>query len=146
MNVHNLGWEEMESLYDLLGKVLNKNEVKKEPLDKMIDEIMDEFNFARVLTTMEALDWKWGTAKGGLGPNPRGLGIPDMDDLRATAERLLRGAADARLNDYKGTHWELGIINGTGGFQATAWCDEDKTKITALDLSFIVEHFDVGDE
>ena len=38
------------------------------------------------------------------------------------------------------------IINGTGGFQATAWCDEDKTRITALDLSFIVEHFDVGDE
>ena len=139
MNVHNLGWEEMESLYDLLGKVLNKNEVKKDPLEKMIDEIMDEFNFARVLTTMEALDWKWATAKSG-------YGIPDMDDLRATAERLLRGAADARLNDYKGTHWELGIINGTGGFQATAWCDEDKTRITALDLSFIVEHWDTGEE
>ena len=142
MNVHNLGWEEMESLYDLLGKVLNKNEVKKDPLEKMIDEIMDEFNFARVLTTMEALDWKWGTAKGGLGPNPRGLGIPDMDDLRATAERLLRGAAESRLGDYKDSHWELGIINGSGGFQATAWCDEDKTRITALDLSFIVEHWD----
>ena len=139
MNVHNLGWEEMESLYDLLGKVLNKNKVEKNPLDKMINEILDEFNFAQVLKTMEALDWKWATAKSG-------YGIPDMDELRATAERLLRDAADARLNDYKGTHWELGIINGTGGFQATAWCDEDKTKITALDLSFIVEHFDVGDE
>ena len=139
MNIHNLDWEEMESLYDLLGKVLNKNKVEKDPLDKMIDEIMDEFNFAQVLKTMEALNWKWATAK-------RGYSIPDMDDLRAAAERLLRGAAESRLNDYKGTHWELGIINGTGGFQATAWCDEDKTKITALDLSFIVEHFDVGDE
>ena len=139
MNVHNLGWEEMESLYDLLGKVLNKNEVKKEPLDKMIDEIMDEFNFARVLTTMEALDWKWATAKSG-------YGIADMDELRATAERLLRGAAESRLGDYKDSHWELGIINGSGGFQATAWCDEDKTRITALDLSFIVEHWDAEDE
>ena len=43
MNVHNLDREEMESLYDLLGKILNKNEVKKDPLEKMIDEIMDEF-------------------------------------------------------------------------------------------------------
>ena len=29
MNVHNLDREEMESLYDLLGKMLNKDEVKK---------------------------------------------------------------------------------------------------------------------
>ena len=63
MNVHSLDREEMESLYDLLGKMLNKNEVKKDPLEKMIDEIMDEFNFARVLTTMEALDWKWADRK-----------------------------------------------------------------------------------
>ena len=91
MNVHNLGWEEMESLYDLLGKVLNKNKVEKDPLDKMIDEIMDEFNFAQVLKTMEALNWKWATAK-------RGYSIPDMDDLRAAAERLLRGAEIGRAH------------------------------------------------
>ena len=140
-SIYNLNREEMESLHSLLGKLLEipEQKVYLDPVNKMIDDIMDEFNFARVLTTMEALDWKWATAKSG-------YGIPDMDELRATAERLLRGAADARLNDYKGTHWELGIINGTGGFQATAWCDEDKTRITALDLSFIVEHFDVGDE
>ena len=138
MNIHNLDWEEMESLYDLLGKVLNKNKVEKDPLEKMIDEIMDEFNFAQVLKTMEALDWKWATDSG--------LSIPDMNELKATAEQLLRSAAESRLGDYKDSHWELGIINGTGGFQATAYCDEDKTRITALDLSFIVEHFDVGDE
>ena len=140
-SIYNLNREEMESLHSLLGKLLEipEQKVYLDPVNKMIDDIMDEFNFARVLTTMEALDWKWATAKSG-------YGIPDMDELRATAERLLRGAADARLNDYKGTHWELGIINGTGGFQATAWCDEDKTKITALDLSFIVEHWDTGEE
>jgi len=120
MNVHNLDREEMESLYSLLGKMLNKDEVEKEPLDKMIDEIMDEFNFARVHKAMVALDWKWASSKSY---------IPSMDDLRETAESLLRGAAESRLGDYKGEHWELGIINGTGGFQATAYCDEDKTKI-----------------
>jgi len=133
MNVHNLDREEMESLYNLLGKMLNKDEVEKEPLDKMIDEIMDEFNFARVHKAMVALDWKWASSKSY---------IPSMDDLRETAESLLRGAAESRLGDYKGEHWELGIINGTGGFQATAYCDEDKTKIIALDLSFVVTSWD----
>jgi len=133
MNVHNLDREEMESLYSLLGKMLNKDEVEKEPLDKMIDEIMDEFNFARVHKAMVALDWKWASSKSY---------IPSMDDLRETAESLLRGAAESRLGDYKGEHWELGIINGTGGFQATAYCDEDKTKIIALDLSFVVTSWD----
>ena len=148
MNVHNLDREEIESLYSLLGKLLEEPQQKVylDPVNKMIDEIMDEFNFSRVLTTMEALDWKWGTAKGGLGPNPRGLGIPDMDDLRATAERLLRGAAESRLGDYKDSHWELGIINGSGGFQATAWCDGDISKITGLELEFIVANWDTGEE
>lgn len=133
MNVHNLDREEMESLYSLLGKMLNEDKVEKEPLDKMIDEIMDEFNFARVHKAMVALDWKWASSKSY---------IPSMDDLRETAESLLRGAAESRLGDYKGEHWELGIINGTGGFQATAYCDEDKTKIIALDLSFVVTSWD----
>jgi hypothetical protein len=133
MNVHNLDRKEMESLYSLLGKMLNEDKVEKEPLDKMIDEIMDEFNFARVHKAMVALDWKWASSKSY---------IPSMDDLRETAESLLRGAAESRLGDYKGEHWELGIVNGTGGFQATAYCDEDKTKIIALDLSFVVTSWD----
>ena len=137
MNVHNLDREEMESLYSLLGKMLNKDEDEKEPLDKMINEIMDEFNFARVHKAMVALDWKWASSKSY---------IPSMDDLRETAERLLRGAAESRLGDYKGEHWELGIINATGGFQATAFCDEAKTRITGLDLKFVVSEWDEGED
>ena len=136
MNVHNLDREEMESLYDLLGKMLNKDEVKKEPLEKMIDEIMDEFNFATVHKTMVALDWKWASSKNY---------IPSMDELRDQAIYLLRGAAKARLGDYKDTHWELGVIHGTGGFQATAFCDKNKTQITGLDLKFVVAEWDEGD-
>ena len=136
MNVHNLDREEMESLYDLLGKMLNKDEVEKDPLGKMIDEIMDEFNFATVHKTMVALDWKWASSKNY---------IPSMDELRDQAIYLLRGAAKARLGDYKDTHWELGVIHGTGGFQATAFCDKNKTRITGLDLKFVVAEWDEGD-
>jgi hypothetical protein len=129
MNVHNLDREEMESLYNLLGKMLNKNEDEKEPLDEMIDEIMGEFNFAMVHKTMVALDWKWASSKNY---------IPSMDELRIEAERLLRDAADIRLDMFRDEPWESPIGCSTGGFKATAWCNEDKTKITRLNLDFVV--------
>jgi hypothetical protein len=97
----------------------------------MIDEILDEFNFAKVRKAMEALDWKWA-----------GVGIPTIDDLRNEAHRLLRGAANARLYEFKDDHWLEGIQNSTGGFQAMAWCDEDKTKIIRLDLKFVLTSWD----
>jgi hypothetical protein len=34
------------------------------------------------------------------------------------------------------------IINKTGGFSATAWCNEDKTKVVALDLKFVLVEWD----
>jgi hypothetical protein len=37
---------------------------------------------------------------------------------------------------------KLGIINGTGGFQATAYCNEAKTEIIALDLKFVLTEWD----
>ncbi len=132
MNVHNLNREEMESLYSLLGKMLNEDKVEKEPLDKMIDEIMDEFNFARVHKVMVALDWKWASSKNH---------IPSMDELRTETERLLRDAADIRLNMCIGEPWGTPISCSTGGFKATAHCNEDKTKITRLDLDFIVNYW-----
>jgi len=129
MNVHNLSRTEMESLHSLLSILLDKNGDEKEPVDEMIDEIMDEFNFATVHKAMVALDWKWATSKNY---------IPTMDELRKEAERLLRDAADVRLDMFKDESWESPILCSTGGFSAAAWCDEDKTKITRLDLEFIV--------
>jgi hypothetical protein len=135
MNVHNLDREEMESLYNLLGKMLNEDEVEKEPSDKMIDEIMDEFNFARVHKAMVALDWKWALPSNS---------IPSMDELRKEAERLLRDVADVRLNMFKEEDYKMPIICSTGGFSATAWCNEDKTKITRLNLDFVVSSWNSG--
>ena len=42
---------------------------------------------------------------------------------------ILKRAADLRLGYLSDEHWELGIICGTGGLQAKAYCNEDKTKI-----------------
>jgi hypothetical protein len=130
MNLQNLDRDELLALQQLINKALEQPKPPVKDLEYMIEDIMDEFDFDKVYETMDALDWKW-----------RGE-TPSIEDLRETAEYLLRGAAKSRLGDFKDTHHDVAIINGTGGFEAKAFCDEDKTKITGLDLAFIVESWD----
>jgi hypothetical protein len=139
MNIQNLSQEEIKNLHTLLGKMIDepKQKVYFDPINKMVDEILDEFNFERVQTVMFKLNWQWATAA---------QGIPAIGELKETAERLLRQAAEYRLGQYKDSYWELGIINATGGFQATAFCDETKTRITGLDLKFVLTEYDAGEE
>ena len=133
MNIQNLNKEELQQLQTLLNKMNPTQSIEEDidPVDKMIDDIMDEFNFAKVQSAMYHLDWKWA-----------GVGIPTIDGLRKEAERLLKGAANSRLTDYKDEYWEMGVIHRTGGFQAKAYCNEAKTKIIALDLKFVLTEWD----
>jgi len=138
MNIQNLTQNEIKNLHTLLGKMLK--EPKKDnidSIDRMVDEILEEFNFNKVRKAMWHLDWKWATAADG---------IPTIEELKETAERLLRQAAEYRLGQYRDSYWELGIINATGGFQAMAFCDETKTRITGLDLKFVLTEYDAGEE
>ena len=132
MNTENLNSIELETLRTLLNKMAGvpTPKVYLDPVNKMIDEIMDEFNFARVQNVMDYLGWKWAGE------------YVTVEMLKQTAKRLLREAADLRLGDYKDTHWEQGVICATGGFQAMAWCNEDKTKVDALDLKFVLADWD----
>jgi hypothetical protein len=128
MNLQNLSKDELLNLQDLITKALEQP--KEKDLEYMIKDIMNEFDFDKVYEAMDALDWKW-----------RGQ-TPSIEDLREEAERLLRGAAKSRLGDFKNEHPDVAIINGCGGFEAKAWCDEGKTKITGLDLAFVVTSWD----
>jgi hypothetical protein len=130
MSLQNLSKNELLALQQLINKALEQPEPQVNDLEYMIRDIMDEFDFDKVYEAMDALDWKW-----------RGQ-TPSIEDLRETAESLLRGAAKSRLGDFKDTHHDVAIINGTGGFEAKAFCDEDKTKITGLDLAFVVTSWD----
>ena len=132
MNIQNLNQQELEQLQTLLNK-MNPQPFKApdhEPINEMIAGIMDEFDFGRVQKAMDCLDWKW------LGEEVS-IGM-----LRTESRRLLRNAAEARLGSFKDTHWGQGIACGTGGLEAKAWCDESKTKITALELKFILAAWD----
>jgi hypothetical protein len=133
MNIQNLNPEELRTLQTLLNKInppQPQPNLYFDPVNKMIDDIMDAFDFDKVQRTMDFLRWKWAGE------------YVTIDMLKETAKRLLREAADVRLGDYKDTHWEQGVICATGGFQATAWCNEDKTKVDALDLKFVLVDWD----
>jgi hypothetical protein len=133
MNIDNLSEEEIKLLHALLGKVMEqpKPKVYFDPMNQMIDDILDNFDFIKVQTVMEALNWQW-----------TGEGVPSIDQLKEKAVYLLKGAAKLRLEEYLDSYWEEGIINGSGGFQATAYCNEAKTQIIALDLKFVLEEWD----
>ena len=48
MEISNLNSEELKQLQMLLNKMNPTEKVYLDPVNKMIDEIMDEFNFAKV--------------------------------------------------------------------------------------------------
>ena len=126
MEISNLNSEELKQLQMLLNKMNPTEKVYLDPVNKMIDEIMDEFNFAKVQNAMDHLNWKW-----------RGEYVT-MEMLRAEAERLLKGVVDLRLREFKNEPWNEPIHYITGGLQAAAWCDEAKTKIIGLELQFVL--------
>ena len=134
MNIQNLNPEEIKQLQTLLNKMnpLHPTDVTYvfDPVNKMIDDIIENFDFDKVQSVMDYLNWRW------VGE------YVTVDMLKKEARRLLRGAAEARLGQYKNEHWEQAIIHGTGGFQASAFCDEYKTKIVALELKFVLADWD----
>lgn len=137
MNIQNLNQQELKQLQTLLNKMnpMHPTDVTHmfDPVNKMIDDIIENFDFNRVEKTMRYLNWTWG----GFSGMP-----PDVFELKAQARDLLKGAADSRLNSFKHKHWELGVSNATGGLWATAFCNVNKTEITHLQLQFVLTDWD----
>ena len=132
MNIENLNTQELETLRTLLNKMaIEPKTVKINKTEAMIFNIIQEFDFEKVQTAMNVLGWKW------VGQDVT------IDMLKTESIRLLKDAAKLRLVNLSDEHWELGIVCSTGGLQAIAYCDEDKTKITSLDLKFVLTEWDV---
>ena len=131
MDIQNLTPQELEQLQTLLNKMKwIQVPTELDPVEQMIEDIMDNFDFKEVQRAMDLLDWQW-----------RGEYVT-VEMLRKQAERLLRGAMESRLGSFRHESHEVGIVNGTGGLEAKAWCDETKTKIVALDLKFVLSSWD----
>jgi hypothetical protein len=129
MNIQNLNPQELAQLQILLNK-MNPTPTEIDPVEKMIQNIMENFNFEKTQRAMDLLDWKW-----------RDEYVTE-DMLREEAERLLRGAIKSRLGDFKSEHHEVAILNECGGLEAKAWCNEAKTKIIGIQLDFILNSWD----
>ena len=70
-----------------------------------IDDLIDNFDFDRVETVMQALDWKWA--------NPESHpSVPTVPQMRKTARNLLREAAKMAIKTNQG------YSVATGGFFA----------------------------
>ena len=137
MNLQNLNTEELEQLQTLLNKMIPSQPTKKiyfDPVNEMINNIMENMDWEKIQTTMDYLRWEW-----------RGEYVT-VEMLKEEGERLLRDAAKSRLGEYKETTHETPIMHGCGGFEARAWCNEDKTHITGLDLSFVLSSWNDGIE
>ena len=134
MNTENLNTQELETLRTLLNKMAGEPKTAKiNQTEVMINNIINEFDFLKVQATMEALNWRW------VSTNNQ---VPTTLKLRETAIELLRDAAKCRLGGFIDEHYEVPIVCGTGGFEATAYCNEDKTEITFLKLKFVVAEWE----
>ena len=91
---------------------------KKEVLNNQVDEIMDSFDFHRVASVMEHLNWIWNGSK-----TP-----PDEYEIRKEARSIMRVAIKS------------GESVSTGGFIARLISGEENgEKWARIDLVFAIE-------
>jgi hypothetical protein len=132
MKIENLTQDEVVQLQTLLNK-LNPVEVKPvDPLTTMVDDILNEFDFEKVHDPMVAIDRKWASPQ---------MAVPSIRELKDTARYLLINVYNMRQGEYKDTHHEVPVTCGTGGFRATALCNEDQV-VDFLKLEFIITEWE----
>lgn len=97
-----------------------------EQVEKDIQEIMDEFNWELVHSTMSYLDWKW-----------HWTGVPNVDEIKKLARSLLEDSIDAVNAALTSGKKKYKMRTGTGGFEATAQKFKYSDKIY-LELKFVL--------
>lgn len=94
---------------------MNTNDKIRKAQDD-IDYIMDNFEFAKVVKTMKALEWEW-----------TDIGIPDESEVRSFARKLLKQAAAKIVSEE-----DKSCYIGCGGFVVRKYDDG------YLELEFVV--------
>jgi hypothetical protein len=103
--------------------------------EKMIDEIIQEFNFERCYLAMNTLNWEW-FSTGGLV-----RGVPTVEMLKdAAIDRLhsaMEGVKDKENRLSANEHYSC----SSGGLKGTAWKNR-YGHITGIKLEFVLEEWD----
>lgn len=95
-------------------------------MKKLIKEVLSNFDFEKVHKVMTFLDWTWRYDR-----------VPDVLELRHTAERLLKEACAKCLRHYTTTR-DVPYIIMNGGLRIEAYPNKKKTKIKELRLDFVL--------
>lgn len=85
-----------------------------------IDEVMDCFEFGRVATCMEALEWRWCGGR-----------VPEEHEIRASARRQMK-AAFGRFNRNPNINY-----SSTGGFEVRV--DEHSVSLNFVVSDWVAE-------
>ena len=113
--------------YEIVPK--NLKESPRPNHQALIVDIMNEFDFDRVWSVMDHLNWKWGDPRSG------NAEVPNLDKIKDHAKSLLNTAC---LNALESDGEEFCIQ--TGGFKASA--HKENGKIAFLQLQFILTEWD----
>lgn len=110
---------------------MKKRLTQDEQHEKMINDIIRNFNFEKCRTVMLFLGWEWGLA-----PSR----VPEIKDMEKTARYLLDGAIDGCIKDKK-CRPGVTYMNATGGFKAEA-IKNKYGRLEYLQLEFILTEWD----
>ena len=97
---------------------------------KMMFDILNNFDFPKVHVVMKSLHWTW---------YPKG--VPTVDDITFSARERIESVIKACLLDAKP---EEEYFVSSGGLKATA-IKNDYGQITFLQLEFVVTSWDLND-
>ena len=93
---------------------------------KMVDEIIEHFNFQKCHKTMKYLKWSWAST-----------GIPSIEELKESAIKLLKRTIEyAKTKEVKDSCYV-----SSGGIKATAYKNR-YGRIIALHLEFVLTEWD----
>lgn len=94
-----------------------------------IDDLIDNFDFDKVETVMQALDWKWSNGD-------KTLSVPTIPRMRKTARNILREAAKMAIQTKQG------YSVATGGFFAHVYEPKEGETKLYMRIHFEIESND----
>jgi len=100
-----------------------KNEYDRKLVEKLLDEIMENFDFKKVHNVMEFLDWKWASST-------TADAVPSIDEIKDEAARLLWDVVNDPENE----------VIATGGLRVTK--DFSDYRHPFISLEFVLEEWD----
>jgi len=98
--------------------------------EKMINDVIEHFDFDRCFLTMTLLKWEW-----------FGRGIPTIDMLKESAKERLRSAMKGVKDKENKLSTNECYFSSSGGLKGTAWKNR-YGHVAGIKLEFVLAEWD----